>query len=117
MSAAKRVLLVEDEWIIAADTQDMLESAGCKVIGPAATVAAALKLLDEEAVDTAILDVHLTREMSLPVAEVLIERNVPFVFVTGFAPSDLPPRFRGCPILTKPWREDTLLRALGVLDP
>ena len=113
----RRVLVVEDEWLIAAETQDVLESAGVEVVGPVASVAEALELLAGQAVDAAILDVHLNHEMSLSVAERLMETGTPFVFVTGFAAADLPQAFRGCAVLGKPLKAATLLLSLGINCP
>lgn len=113
MSARRRrILVLEDEWIVAMDTQDLLESAGFEVVGPVASVREALALLQSAPVDAAVLDVHLTREMSFPVAEALIACATPFVFVSGFARADLPPRFREHPLLSKPVVAERLLAAL-----
>ena len=112
MISARRILVLDDEWIIALDTQDMLESAGFEVVGPAATVREALELLHEAPVDAAVLDVHLTGEMSFPVAEALIASGTPFVFVTGFNVTDLPAAFRHHPLVSKPLMAERLLAAL-----
>ena len=112
MSAARRILVLEDEWIVALDTQDMLENAGFEVVGPVATVREALALLLAAPVDVAVLDVHLTCEMSFPVAEALIASGTPFIFVSGFSANDLPAPFRHHPLLSKPITPERLLSAL-----
>ena len=114
MSRPARVLVLDDDWLIAADTQGVLEGAGCEVLGPVATVACALRLIAEAAPDAAVLDVHLTHEMSFAVAEALIAREVPFVFLSGFTARDLPERFRDCPLLAKPLVPDRLIAALDL---
>lgn len=112
--APKRILVVEDEWLVALDTLDMLERAGCVVIGPVATVAEALTIVDSEQIDAAVLDVRLATETTFPIAEALMARHAPFVFVTGLASSDLPAKFRECRMVSKPVAERALRAALGV---
>ena len=114
MSTARRILVLEDEWIIALDTQDMLESAGFEVVGPVATVREALKLRLNSPIYAAVLDVHLKHEMSFPVAEALVASATPFIFVSGFDATDLPAQFRHHPLLTKPLVAERLLAALLV---
>lgn len=113
MTPPRRILVVEDEWLVAADLEDALVEAGLEVIGPAPSVGEALALLASHGpVDAAVLDVHLTRETSLPVAEALRREGVPFVFATGFTPDDLPIEFRTQPLLTKPVDPSVLLARL-----
>lgn len=102
MTAAK-VLVVEDEAIIAMSIQDMLLEEGFDVIGPAGSVAAALALLrNGEAVDCALLDVNLRGETVYPVASELSERSIPFAFTSGYGQSGIDPRFAGRVVLPKP---------------
>jgi DNA-binding response OmpR family regulator len=103
-----RVLVVEDEWLIADMLEEALRESGFEVAGPAPTVKRALELLAEGALDAAVLDVSLNREPSFPVAEALAERGVPFVFMTGYAEADLPVEFRSRPILHKPFAPEAL---------
>ncbi|MGC1302554.1 MAG: response regulator [Caulobacteraceae bacterium] len=112
MNAPRRILVVEDQWLIADQTEQQLRAAGYDVVGPAATVAAALDLLDGEAVDAAVLDIHLNGETSFPIAQMLMERGVPFLFVSGFEAGDLPPAFRACAHLRKPFASDALVMHL-----
>ena len=112
MSVARRILVLEDEWIVALDTQDILESAGFAVVGPVATVRDALTLLHASPVDGAVLDVHLNGETSFAVAEALTRSATPFIFLSGFNSIDLPVRFRSHPLLTKPINAERLLVAL-----
>ena len=80
-----RVLLVEDEFLIAEDLASALSAAGATVIGPTYTVAAALRLIESGgALDGAVVDVNLKGETAFPVADALLSRRIPFVFTTGY---------------------------------
>jgi DNA-binding response OmpR family regulator len=98
----RHVLLVEDEWLIAAQMADILTAQGLEVVGPAPNVRQAFALLENNDVCLAILDVNLGKEKSFPVAHALAERNIPLLFVTGYLDRDLPPQFAGRPLLSKP---------------
>ena len=107
-----RVLVVEDEFLIVLETEQMLDRLGCVVIGPAPTVARALALLDREEPDLAILDVNLG-ERSTPIAEALRARGVPFALATGYNGHQLPEAaFRYAPHLGKPLDHHLLVGAL-----
>jgi DNA-binding NtrC family response regulator len=80
----KTVLIVEDEFLIAMDLKQMLEEAGWRVMGPVATVRAALRLLEGELPSVALLDVNLRNELVTPVAESLKERDVPFAVASAY---------------------------------
>lgn len=105
-----RLLVVEDEYFIAQEIADALLAAGYVIVGPCATVPAALALLgDGTACDAAVLDASLRHVSSLPVADALAERGIPFAVVTGFTADQLPPRLAEAPVLTKPVRGDDLV--------
>jgi CheY-like chemotaxis protein len=108
----RKILVVEDEWIIALDLMTSLERRGFEAVGPAPSVAEALALLDGAGVDAAILDVKLFNETSFEVADHLNERSIPFVFATGYNPTELPPRYNGVSVLGKPMEERELQAAL-----
>lgn len=110
-----RVLLVEDELLIAQMLRSMLEDLGCVVVGPAARVNEALDLIAAEPVDAAVLDVCLNRQFSYPVATELMKRDVPFLFSTGYQPERLRPEHQATAILQKPYSAAELERALTVL--
>jgi len=110
-----RVLVVEDEFLVATLIQDMLESAGYLVLGPIPRLAEALDAAGREAYDAAVLDVNLAGERVYPVAEVLSRRNVPFVFVTGYAGGALPDEYADRPRLCKPFKVVDLLGTLSNL--
>ena len=91
--SGRRILLVEDEYMIAEDLQQALEAIGAEVVGPAPTVADAMGLLDTAEIDLAILDVNLGGEYVWPLADALQARGVRFVFATGYDQSAMPARF------------------------
>ena len=100
-----RVLVLEDEMIVGMLVEDMLTDLGCIVIGPAATVSAALRLVADEPLDAALLDVNLGQGASgYPVATELAARGLPFAFVTGYEADGLPEAWRGRPTLQKPFQ-------------
>jgi DNA-binding response OmpR family regulator len=111
----RKVLIVEDEFLVASLIQDMLESAGCIVTGPIARVPEALTAADREDYDLAVLDVNLAGARIEPVAEALSRRHVPFVFVTGYAIGALPHEYAERPRICKPFKMAELLGALSSL--
>ncbi|MGI4946815.1 MAG: response regulator [Janthinobacterium lividum] len=101
--AGRRVLLVEDDYLLAEVLRQELEDAGTHVLGPVPDVAAALALLAaEDVVDVAVLDVNLNGTMPWPVADALLARGVAFVFLTGYDASAVPARYAGVPCCEKP---------------
>ncbi|MDR3462841.1 MAG: response regulator [Beijerinckiaceae bacterium] len=108
----KRVLVVEDEAIIAIQVEDELERAGCEVVGPASSVGKALQLIAREPLDVAVLDYRLGADTSREIAATLRARHIPFLFMTGNTSTDLPRDLRDVPCLEKPVRHDTLMAAL-----
>jgi DNA-binding response OmpR family regulator len=115
VSDRPRVLIVEDEWLIAEDTASRLRAAGYQVVGPVSSVAAALRLVEADTVDVALLDIQLNGETSLPIAETLLARGTPFAFVTGFGQRDLPAAFHDCRLLPKPASEAAILATVADL--
>ena len=110
---AKRILLVDDEALVALAAEDILISEGYSVVGPADRLESALRLAKSEALDGAVLDINLAGDYVWPVADALFERGVPFVLLTGFGKGlDLPPSCRLTPLLTKPVRPSELAMAL-----
>ena len=98
----RRVLVVEDDFMIADELQHMLESLGSHVVGPASTVADALQLISDCLVELAVLDVNLGGEKAYPIADVLRVRGIPFVFATGYDRSALPSEYADAPRCEKP---------------
>ena len=110
--AARRILIVEDEAIIAMMIEDFLVELGWVVVGPAARRAQALAMVRDADIDAALLDVNLNGGDSFPVADILSRRHIPFVFATGYGSAGIADRFQGVPTLTKPFERDKLDRAL-----
>ncbi len=113
-----RVMVLEDEAIIAMLLEDMLADMGCEVMGPVADVPSALSLIADKTPQMALLDVNLSHgESSYKVAEALAHRGVPFAFVTGYSAGGLQAPFRDRPTLQKPFHlaalADVLRRVSG----
>ena len=109
----KRVLVVEDDAMIALDIARELTDAGLEVVGPAISVAKALRLIGDYGCDAAVLDVNLgNNETSEPVARELRARSTPFVVLSGYSSEQHPPGLHGAPVLSKPARPGTLVAAL-----
>jgi CheY-like chemotaxis protein len=110
--AGRRILVVEDEAMIAMLIEDMLADSGALVVGPAGGVAAAMRAIESEPIDGALLDVNLGGEQSFSVAEALASRNIPFVFVTGYGGAGVRDLYPNAPTLQKPFMPIDLERAL-----
>ena len=111
--AGKRVLVVEDEMLVALLVEDMLTQAGCIIIGPFARVRDALAAVKTEVVDLALLDVNVAGKKVFSVAHALEERGVPFLFVTGYGQDALPrdrPDWEAC---SKPFLPEQLAKRLA----
>ncbi len=108
------VLLVEDEPLISAITEEWLNELGHVVVGPASDLASALRLA-ETPIDGAIVDISLGRQSGYPLADVLTARGVPFLFATGYGQEGIEPAWRGRPTLSKPFEFETFRRAVEVM--
>jgi CheY-like chemotaxis protein len=111
--AGLRVLVVEDEPVVAMCLEDMLDMLGCVAVGPAGRLAEGLVLAREEALDAAILDINLAGERSTEIAEALRDRGIPFAFASGYGAA--PDGFEDPPLIEKPYREGDIAAALQVL--
>lgn len=109
--SGKRVLVVEDEALLAMTISDILSDCGCVVVGPALSLDQAQTLASHEPLDAAVLDVNLNGASSFGVADTLRQRAVPFCFVTGYGAASLPPQYADVPVLAKPY-SDAALRAV-----
>jgi CheY-like chemotaxis protein len=111
--AGKRILVVEDDFIIARLLADMLDDHGASVVGPVGRLPQALALVDREPIDAAVLDINLAGTMVFPLASELNRRNVPFLFATGYADRvSYPPDLQDATEIRKPYSETQLLEAL-----
>ncbi len=111
--AATRILVVEDEFLIALDITGVLEQAGLTVVGPAANVRDALQAIEGGGVEGALLDAHLGGEPVGHVADALIARRIPFAFVSGYGREHLPAAHRNAPLVRKPFTGKDLLAAVA----
>lgn len=111
-----RILVVEDEYLLADELATELADEGAVVLGPVASIERALALLEYEAPpDGAILDVNLRGEAVFPLADVLIERGVPLIFTTGYDGNALPERFAHVSRCEKPINIRQITAALGTV--
>ncbi len=110
-----RVLLVEDEMMVARMLHRMLTELGYAVVGPATGVDEAMKLIGGGGIDAAVLDINLDGEMSFPVADELTNRGIPFVFSTGYGEEVLSNGYHASRLLKKPYRRSRLEGALADL--
>jgi PAS domain S-box-containing protein len=108
MVKGHRVMLVEDEALVAMMMRDSLVELGFSVLGPFSRAAEALACAAGDALDAAILDINLGGEPVYPVAERLARRGVPFVFITGYGSESIDPRFAHVPVLQKPIEREVL---------
>ena len=111
----KRILVVEDDALVAADIADLLGAANYEVVGPVGVVANALYLVKTEGCDAAILDINLGKDTSEPIAWALRDRDIPFIVVSGYAAQQQPAVFDAAPRLTKPIDPTALMNSLAQL--
>ena len=115
IEAGRRVLVVEDEPMIRLLLDDMLTDIGYTMSAEAGGLDEALSVAKQGGFDVAILDVNLNGQPITPVVDLLVERGVPFVFVSGYARRGIPDEHSNAPLLQKPFQADGLARALAVL--
>jgi CheY-like chemotaxis protein len=111
-SSGRRVLVVEDDALVALDVASTLEAAGFEVIGPAASVAKAIELIERVGCDGAVLDVNLGSETAVPIALRLLQLNTPFIALSGYSRDQLPDVFDQAPHMQKPHSGSGLVSAL-----
>jgi DNA-binding response OmpR family regulator len=111
----QRILVVEDEYLIAMLLEDMLAELGFTVAGTAASKAEAFALIGSTTFDAAVLDVSIDGSDSFDIARTLLDRGTPFLFATGHGNARIAPEFAGSPLLQKPYVLDDLSRELQAL--
>lgn len=95
--------------MVAMIIEDTLSDLGCEIVGPMSSIERALAAAkSEDRIDGAFLDVNLRGQLVYPVAEALTARGVPFAFVTGYGEKGIDERYRGAPVLTKPFLPETV---------
>jgi DNA-binding NtrC family response regulator len=110
-----RVLIAEDEFMVAESLRHELEDTGAIIIGPCATLEQTLAEIasDDQKIDGAVLDVNLAEHAVYPAADMLAARGIPFIFTTGYDANNLPARFAGIPRCEKPISMSRVVRAVG----
>jgi two-component sensor histidine kinase/CheY-like chemotaxis protein len=109
-----RIMVVEDEALVALALAESLSQLGFSVVGPLHNLNDAEVAVTQSAIDGAILDVNLNGRLVYPLADKLVERKVPFVFMTGYGADNIDARFKKVPVLHKPIEQDTLRRVFSV---
>jgi DNA-binding response OmpR family regulator len=109
---ALRVLLAEDELLLANALAEDLKSVGFSTLGPFTSLVAAMQASRREHFDLAVLDIDLNGELVYPLADDLARRGIPFLFVTSCGPAEIPERFRTSPRIAKPHDEERLVREI-----
>jgi CheY-like chemotaxis protein len=99
----RRILVIEDSPVVGPFTADVLNDLGYDVVGPAPTMAAARELAQNEAIDAALLDIHIRGERVFPLCELLESRGISFAFTSGYADWQMPKRWEDRPRLHKPY--------------
>ncbi len=110
--AGKRVLVCEDELLVSMLIEDLLKERGCIIVGPFATVSSARDAAREAEIDIAVLDVNLRGSTIYPVAEILAQRDVPLLILSGYGKEAVPPdrpKWRAC---SKPFNTAELVSIL-----
>lgn len=109
-----RVLIVEDEFIVAMMIEDTLKALGCEIVSSASRVAQAREIASTADIDVAVLDVNLAGAPVFAVAEVLRERRIPFLFSTGYGAGSVPDAFSDCEVMDKPFSDRDLRQKLAL---
>src|SRR4029079_985775 len=114
-AAPPRVLVVEDEYLIRMLLEDMLDELGYGLAAAVGTIAEAREHASKGDFNAAVLDVNLDGQEIYPVADIIAQRGLPFVFVTGYGQGSLPEAYRGRPALQKPFQAEQLKSTLAGL--
>jgi DNA-binding NtrC family response regulator len=108
----RRILVIEDEFLIGLEMHSLLTEAGFGVVGPAANVPAALKHISEGNFDAALVDANLGGDSVEGITAALADRGTPFVLVTGYSRNSLPPQLANAPLIQKPFDPRTVIDAV-----
>ncbi|MEF2549841.1 response regulator [Aurantimonas sp. A2-1-M11] len=111
--ASKRVLIVEDEALLAMHLEDLLSALGHEVVEHATRIDMAMKLAGDCDIDFAVLDINVAGTQSFPVADILRQRSIPFAFATGYGAEGLSDDYRDSPVLRKPYSQADLEGAIA----
>jgi CheY-like chemotaxis protein len=108
----KRILIVEDEFLIAMELEDLLTGMGHRIVGPASRMSEAMEFALGADIDFAVLDINIAGTQSFPVADILRERGIPFVFASGYGSDGLMDGYRHEATLRKPYEPREIRRAI-----
>ena len=112
LARAMRILIVEDESLIAFEVEQSLTDVGFEIAGVAARVEEALAIIEDGALDAAVLDANLNRVSAAPIAIALTARGLPFVVTTGYTREQLPDGFTAGAVIEKPCLPEQIIEAL-----
>jgi len=115
LQIAKRVLIVEDEVLLALHLEDLLTELGHEIVGQFTRIDRAMRFAHESEIDFAVLDINVAGTMSFPIADVLRERGIPFAFASGYGAEGLIDGYRDVPALRKPYAQDELERTIAMV--
>ena len=110
-----RVLIVEDEHLLAMDLEDTLKTRGARIIGPYGTLDAAYRRAERDHFDVGIIDINLCDGAAYPVADELMRQHIPFCFCTGYDAGVVPERFAGMRVFQKPYDPSAIVEHVGLL--
>jgi CheY-like chemotaxis protein len=108
-----RVLVCDDNVLMADVVSEFLRDCGLEPVGPASRLESAMQMTRERALDGAILDINLNRQPCFPVCAILSARRIPFIFLTGYPHAAIPIEYRGTPLLGKPFEPNEMKEALA----
>jgi DNA-binding response OmpR family regulator len=117
LRAAKRILIVEDEILVALHLEDVLLEMGHRVVGPCSRIQSAIEMARTEDIDFAVLDINVAGAPSFPVVDILRQRSIPFVFASGYGNEGLTDGYRDETVLHKPFESRELRRAIATAFP
>lgn len=115
--AGCRVLIAEDEYVLAADTARLLRQAGATIVGPIGTLEEAREREAEDGFDAAVLDIRLDRDLIYPVADLIQAAGIPMTFLTGYDEVAVPDRFAGIALCQKPCPDEALIDLVRKMCP
>lgn len=117
LQAAKRILIVEDEILVALHLEDVLVELGHRVVGPCSRIQIAIEMARTEDIDFAVLDINVAGAPSFPVVDILRQRRIPFVFASGYGNEGLTDGYRDETVLHKPFEFRELRRSIATAFP
>lgn len=114
-TANLRILIVEDEYLVAEEISETLRGVRIDVVGPVGMIQEAYEAVQDMSLDCAVMDINIGGGASFPLIDVLIQRSVPVLLMTGYDQEELPMKYRSLPLVQKPLLRGELARALGRL--